>query len=69
MLDAIEAFKRNPSARFAYEYRNAEDNPERNINRVVNSTKPAAKSAAGTKAAAKSGSNIRTGDARRVGTA
>lgn len=68
MLEAIEAFKRNPSARFAYEYRNAQDNPERNINRVVNSTKPAAKSAAGTKAAAKSGSNIRTGEARRVGT-
>ena len=35
---------------------------------MVNSTKPAAKSAAGTKAAAKSGSNIRTGEARRVGT-
>ena len=68
MLEAIEAFKRNPSARFAYEYSNAQDNPERNINRVVNSTKPAAKSAAGTKAAAKSGSNIRTGEARRVGT-
>lgn len=68
MLEAIEAFKRNPSARFAYEYRNTQDNPERNINRVVNSTKPAAKSAAGTKAAAKSGSNIRTGEARRVGT-
>ncbi|MDY5502490.1 MAG: Stk1 family PASTA domain-containing Ser/Thr kinase, partial [Gemmiger sp.] len=68
MLEAIEAFKRNPSARFAYEYRNAQDNPERNINRVVNSTKPTAKSAAGAKAAAKSGSNIRTGDARRVGT-
>lgn len=68
MLEAIEAFKRNPSARFAYEYRNTQDNPERNINRVVNSTKPAAKSAAGTKATAKSGSNIRTGEARRVGT-
>ena len=58
MLDAIEEFKRNPSIRFEYEYRNAEDNPERSINRVVNSAKPSAKSA-----------NIRTSDARRVGTA
>ena len=58
MLDAIEEFKRNPSIRFEYEYRNTEDNPERNINRVVNSAKPGAKAA-----------NIRTGDARRVGTA
>ena len=57
MLDAIEAFKRNPSIRFEYEYRSAEDNPERNINRVVNNSKPSAKA-----------SNIRTGDARRVGT-
>lgn len=58
MLAAIEEFKRNPSIQFAYEYRSAEDNPERNINRVVNSAKPGAKAA-----------NIRTGDARRVGTA
>ncbi len=57
MLDAIEEFKRNPSIRFEYEYRASEDNPERNINRVVNSSKPGAKSA-----------SIRTGDARRVGT-
>lgn len=57
MLDAIEEFKRNPSARFEYEYRNMQDNPQKNINRVVNSTKPGAK-----------GSNIRTGDARRAGT-
>lgn len=69
MLEAIEAFKHNPSARFAYEYRNTQDNPERNINRVVNSTKSGAKAAAsGAKSAAKTGSNIRTGDARRVGT-
>ncbi len=68
MLEAIEAFKRNPSARFAYEYRNAQDNPERNITRMVNSTKPVAKSAVGAKTAVKSGSNIRTGEARRVGT-
>ena len=58
MLQAIEEFKRNPSIRFEYEYRNTGDNnPERNINRVVNSNKPGAKS-----------SSIRTGDARRVGT-
>ena len=57
MLEAIEEFKRNPSARFEYEYRNAQDNPEKNINRVVNNTKPGAKS-----------SNIRTGEARRLST-
>ena len=57
MLEAIENFKRNPSIQFEYEYRNAEDNPERNINRVVNNSKPAAKAA-----------GIRTEDARRVGT-
>ena len=58
MILDLEEFKRNPSIRFEYEYRNAEDNPERSINRVVNSAKPSAKSA-----------NIRTSDARRVGTA
>ena len=57
MLDAIEAFKRNPSVRFEYEYRNTQDNPEKSINRVVNNVKSNTK-----------GSNIRTGDARRVGT-
>ena len=57
MLDAIEAFKRNPSARFEYEYRNTQDNPEKSINRVVNNVKTNGK-----------GSNIRTGEARRVGT-
>ena len=57
MLEAIEEFKRNPSARFEYEYRNTQDNPEKNINRVVNNTKPGAKS-----------SNIRTGEARRLST-
>lgn len=57
MLAAIEEFKRNPSIQFAYEYRSAEDNPERNINRVVSNTKPSQKS-----------TNIHTGDARRVGT-
>lgn len=57
MLEAIEEFKRNPSARFEYEYRNTQDNPEKNINRVVNNTKTGAKS-----------SNIRTGEARRLST-
>ena len=57
MLAAIEEFKRNPSIRFEYEYRNAEDNPERNINRVVSNTKSSPKS-----------TSIHTGDARRVGT-
>ena len=53
MLDAIEAFKRNPSARFEYEYRNMQDNPEKNINRVVSNAK----------------GGVRTGEARRAGTA
>ncbi len=53
MLDAIEAFKRNPSTRFEYEYRNMQDNPEKNINRVVSNAKGA----------------VRTGEARRAGTA
>lgn len=57
MLAAIEEFKRNPSIQFAYEYRSAEDNPKRNINRVVSNTKPSPKS-----------TSIHTGDARRVGT-
>lgn len=57
MLAAIEEFKRNPSIQFAYEYHSAEDNPERNINRVVSNTKPSQKS-----------TSIHTGDARRVGT-
>ena len=56
MLAAIEEFKRNPSIQFAYEYRSAEDNPERNINRVVSNTKSSPKS-----------TSIHTGDARRVG--
>lgn len=58
MLEAIEAFKRNPSVRFEYEYRNTQDNPEKSINRVVNNVKSNGKT-----------SNIRTGEARRVGTA
>ena len=53
MLDAIETFKKNPSIHFEYEYRNMQDNPEKQISRVVNSAKP--------------GSNLRTGSARRAG--
>ena len=55
MLDAIETFKKNPSIHFEYEYRNMQDNPEKQISRVVNSAKP--------------GSNLRTGSARRAGAA
>ena len=55
MLDAIETFKKNPSIHFEYEYRNMQDNPEKQISRVVNSAKP--------------GSNVRTGSARRAGAA
>ena len=55
MLDAIEAFKKNPSIHFEYEYRNMQDNPEKQISRVVNG--------------AKTGSNLRTGGARRAGAA
>ena len=54
MLAAIEDSKRNPSIQFAYEYTSAEDNPERNINRVVSNTKSSPKS-----------TSIHTGDARR----
>ena len=57
MLEAIEEFKRNPSIRFEYEYRNMQDNPQKNINRVVNNAKPGPKSG-----------SIRTGGARRAGT-
>lgn len=57
MLEAIDAFKRNPSARFEYEYRNTQDNPEKSINRVVNNAKNNGKPG-----------NIRTGEARRAGT-
>ncbi len=53
MLEAIEAFKRNPSIRFEYEY-NTQDAPGKTINKVVNSAKPGA---------------IRTAEARRAGTA
>lgn len=62
MLNAIEEFKRNPSIRFAYEYRTG-DAPDKTINKVVNSTKDGAR-AAGTRSSA----GIRTGEARRAGT-
>ena len=37
MLDAIAAFRRNPSISFEYEY-NTQDNPDKTINRVVSSS-------------------------------
>ncbi len=38
MLDAIKAFKQNPSIRFEYEY-NTQDSPSKTINKVVGGTK------------------------------
>ncbi len=38
MLEAIKAFKQNPSIRFEYEY-NTQDSPSKTINRVVGGTK------------------------------
>lgn len=57
MLDAIAAFRRDPSISFEYEY-NTQDNPDKTINRVVSSS--AAKTAG--KAA------VSTSQARRAGT-
>ncbi|MDD6319345.1 MAG: Stk1 family PASTA domain-containing Ser/Thr kinase [Oscillospiraceae bacterium] len=52
MLDAIDAFKHNPSIRFEYEY-NSQDDPDKTISRVVNNaTKP----------------GVSTAQARRAGT-
>lgn len=62
MLNAIEEFKRNPSIRFAYEYRTG-DAPDKTINKVVSNAKEGARPAAG-----RSASAIRTGEARRAGT-
>lgn len=59
MLDAIDEFKHNPSIRFEYEYRSAQNNPDKTISKVVNGSKMAN----GSKPAA-----IRTGEARRTGT-
>ena len=52
MLDAIDAFKHNPSIRFEYEYM-TQDNPGKTINKVVNDSKGRGA--------------IRTSDARRAG--
>lgn len=64
MLNAIEEFKRNPSIRFAYEYRTG-DAPDKTINKVVNNAKAGARTPA--KQGGKTGA-IRTGEARRAGT-
>lgn len=57
MLDAIAAFRRDPSISFEYEY-NTQDNPDKTINRVVsNSTAKTAGKAA-----------VSTSQARRAGT-
>lgn len=56
MLDAIAAFRRDPSISFEYEY-NTQDNPDKTINRVVSST---------TKTAGKAA--VSTNQARRAGT-
>lgn len=56
MLAAIQAFKENPSIRFAYEY-NTQDAPSKTISKVVTSSK-----SGGTK------SGISTQQARRTGT-
>ncbi len=70
MLDALEAFKRNPSARFAYEY-NTQSNPDKTISKVVSASKPQPGSS--THGGAHSGVKVKTGvhtaDARRAGDA
>ena len=54
MLDAIAAFRRDPSISFEYEY-NTQDNPDKTINRVVSSTaKTAGKAAVSTSQARRS---------------
>lgn len=55
MLDAIAAFRRDPSISFEYEY-NTQDNPDKTINRVVSSTaKTAGKAAVSTSQARRAG--------------
>lgn len=56
MLDAIAAFRRDPSISFEYEY-NTQDNPDKTINRVVNSStaKTAGKAAVSTSQARRAG--------------
>lgn len=72
MLDALEAFKRNPSARFAYEYDTRSD-PDKTINKVVSANKPRTGTGGGNTGsrAHNTGSHahgaVRTADARRAG--
>lgn len=56
MLDAIAAFRRNPSISFEYEY-NTQDNPDKTINRIVSSStaKTAGKAAVSTSQARRAG--------------
>lgn len=56
MLDAIAAFRRNPSISFEYEY-NTQDNPDKTINSVVSSStaKTAGKAAVSTSQARRAG--------------
>ena len=56
MLDAIAAFRRNPSISFEYEY-NTQDNPDKTINRVVSSStaKTVGKAAVSTSQARRAG--------------
>ena len=59
MLDAIAAFRRNPSISFEYEY-NTQDNPDKTINRVVSSStaKTAGKAAVSTSQARRAVSSV-----------
>lgn len=56
MLDAIAAFRRDPSISFEYEY-NTQDNPDKTINRIVSSStaKTAGKAAVSTSQARRAG--------------
>lgn len=65
MLDAIAAFRRDPSISFEYEY-NTQDNPDKTINRVVSSTaKTAGKAAVSTSQARRAGT-INSGKGKNV---
>ncbi len=64
MLNALEAFKRNPSILFEYEY-NTQSDPGKTINKVVNANKPYP---ASQDAVPHAKSNVRTDEARRAGT-
>ena len=54
MLEAIQAFKQNPSIRFEYEY-NTQDSPSKTINKVVTSSHSATKSGISTQQARRTG--------------